>query len=415
MANSHASSDSGIPALDPRQFRNVLGQYPTGVTLITATHPDGEPVGMVVGTFTSVSLDPPLIGFLPDRNSSSWARIEAAGSFTANVLTSSQEDVVRAFVQKQDDRFSRSEWIPTESGGLRLKDAAAWVDCTIEDVRPAGDHYVVLGAVRDLGDGDSADLPLLFLRGGYGSFSIPSVQSSNSDLLSHLAGVDAARPEIEALSADLQVECLVTAAADDLVVVASAAGLEWSPGRFRAPVGVAFPLAAPLSPTHVAWGGEVAERQWVAEGLRHLDSLDADLISRELATVRDQGYDIVTSRGAQSEWWRSVNEAPGAGAVDLTGSMRQLMTSVEDGTSQQLAEGRVLSLCAPAFGTDGQVAVCIYLNLTGEEPTARVQLCLTQLLAATARITARLGGTVPPEYPDLVRAPAGAGSGRHAP
>jgi flavin reductase (DIM6/NTAB) family NADH-FMN oxidoreductase RutF len=145
--------DNNTRELDRRHFRNVLGQYPTGVTLITATSPDGDPVGMVVGTFTSVSLDPPLIGFLPAQNSSSWPKIHAAGSFTANVLTSSQEDVVRAFTQKEDDRFTRFEWSQTGQGGLRLEGAAAWFDCTIADVSLAGDHYMVLGNVHELSDG----------------------------------------------------------------------------------------------------------------------------------------------------------------------------------------------------------------------------------------------------------------------
>jgi flavin reductase (DIM6/NTAB) family NADH-FMN oxidoreductase RutF/DNA-binding IclR family transcriptional regulator len=395
MSDSPASTDGSASGLDRRQFRNVLGQYPTGVTLITATPPDGEPVGMVVGTFTSVSLDPPLVGFLPDRSSSSWPRIEAAGSFTANVLTSSQEDVVRAFTQKQDDRFTRSEWLPTASGGLRLQGAAAWVDCIIEEVRPAGDHYVVLGAVQDLGDGDSADLPLLFLRGGYGSFSIPSVQSTDTALFSHLAAVDAARTEIEALAADLQVECLVTVAIEDVVVVASAAGLQWSPGRFRAPVGVAFPLAAPLSPTHVAWGGDEAVRRWIDEGRRILGSLDADLVNEELKTVRERGYEVATSRAAQSEWARSVNTASGAGALDLTDSMRESMLSIQAGTNQVIADGNVISLSAPVFGPDNEVAICLYLNFTGEEPATRVHHCLDRLLATTARLTTTIGGTVP--------------------
>jgi flavin reductase (DIM6/NTAB) family NADH-FMN oxidoreductase RutF/DNA-binding IclR family transcriptional regulator len=397
MVNSPAGSEGGARALDRRELRNVLGQYPTGVTLITATPPGGDPVGMVVGTFTSVSLDPPLVGFLPDRSSSSWPRIEASGSFTANVLTSSQEDVVRAFTQKQDDRFTRFEWLPTGSGGLRLQGAAAWIDCTIAEVLLAGDHYVVLGGIQDLADGDSADLPLLFLRGGYGSFSIPSIQSSDTALFSQLGAVDAARPEIESLAADLKVECLVTVAVDDLVVVASAAGMEWSPpGRLRSPVGVAFPLAAPLSPTHVAWGGEDAVRRWLTEGRRLLGALDAQLVSTELTTVRDRGYDVTANRAAQSEWKRSVNTASGAGAVDLTDSMRQLMLGIEAGTNQVIADGRVISISAPVFGPDGQVAICLYLNFTGEEPATRVRLCLQHLLAATARLTTKLGGTVVP-------------------
>ena len=73
-------------AIDAALFRQVLGNYPTGVTVITALSANGDPLGMVVGTFTSVSLDPPLVGFLPDKKSSTWPLIEAAGHFCVNVL-----------------------------------------------------------------------------------------------------------------------------------------------------------------------------------------------------------------------------------------------------------------------------------------------------------------------------------------
>src|SRR6478736_4805318 len=106
---------------DPAWFRYVLGQYPTGVTLITATHPDGSPVGMVVGTFSSVSLDPPLVAFMPDVRSSSWRRIREAGSFCANILTAGQQDVCRAFSRKAADRFTASSWADTPSGSPRLE------------------------------------------------------------------------------------------------------------------------------------------------------------------------------------------------------------------------------------------------------------------------------------------------------
>ncbi|MCB2062129.1 MAG: flavin reductase family protein, partial [Novosphingobium sp.] len=71
--------------IDPAHFRQVLGAYPTGVAVITAMDTEGAPAGMVVGTFTSVSLDPPLVGFLPDKSSSSWPKIESAGRFCVNV------------------------------------------------------------------------------------------------------------------------------------------------------------------------------------------------------------------------------------------------------------------------------------------------------------------------------------------
>jgi 3-hydroxy-9,10-secoandrosta-1,3,5(10)-triene-9,17-dione monooxygenase reductase component len=75
---------------DPRRFRDVLGQYPTGVCVVTATQADGRRAGFVVGSFTSVSLDPPLVGFFPDKGSSSWPKIERARSFCINVLSASQ-------------------------------------------------------------------------------------------------------------------------------------------------------------------------------------------------------------------------------------------------------------------------------------------------------------------------------------
>ena len=105
---------------DPAWFRYVLGQYPTGVTLITATHPDGSQLGMVVGTFSSVSLDPPLVAFMPDVRSSSWPKIREAGSFCANILTAGQQDVCRAFARKEEHRFSASNVV-----GHRLRQPAA--------------------------------------------------------------------------------------------------------------------------------------------------------------------------------------------------------------------------------------------------------------------------------------------------
>ncbi len=234
---SESASGTGAPsrtADDPTWFRNVLGQYPTGVALITAKGADGDNIGMVVGTFSSVSLSPPLVGFMPDRNSSSWPKIREAGSFCASICAASQEHVVRAFARKQEDRFTASSWVTTRSGNLRLEGATAWVDCTIDSVLPAGDHDIVLGRVTDLAIGEADDLPLLFLRGGYGSFSIPSIQSLDAFLPRHTRAVDAARPEIEALATDLELECVVLVAVEDSVVLVSDAGSQYS-GRPGSP------------------------------------------------------------------------------------------------------------------------------------------------------------------------------------
>ncbi|GAA5063837.1 flavin reductase (DIM6/NTAB) family NADH-FMN oxidoreductase RutF [Thermocatellispora tengchongensis] len=160
------SGGGGVVATD---FRGVLRHYPTGVAVITAREADGTPVAMVVGTFTSVSLEPPLVGFLPDRSSTSWPRIRRVGSFCVNVLAADQEDVCRAFVTKAPDRFERHAAGDAVSGSPKLAGAVLWVDCDIETVLPAGDHEMVLGRVRDLGVSPEARPPLLFWRGGYGA------------------------------------------------------------------------------------------------------------------------------------------------------------------------------------------------------------------------------------------------------
>lgn len=155
---------------DSARYRQVLGHFTTGVTVVTAAAAEG-PVGLAVGSFSSVSLDPPLVCFFPDKSSSSWPKIEAAGSFCVNILTDEQEDVCRRFAGKSEDKFTGLGWEQAGSGAPLLDDVLAWIDCDIHAVSEAGDHYLVLGAVRDLGVGEPRS-PLLFYRGGFGRFSV---------------------------------------------------------------------------------------------------------------------------------------------------------------------------------------------------------------------------------------------------
>ncbi|GAB2843953.1 flavin reductase family protein [Actinocorallia aurea] len=159
-----------MSAFDARRFREVLGHYPTGVVVVTAIAEDGAPTGMVVGSFTSVSLDPPLVAFLPSRTSASYAKLRTSSSFCVNVLASGQEDLCRTFASKVPDKFAEIGWTGAPSGSPVLDKALAWIDCDVAGTVPAGDHDIVLGAVRDLAVLD-ATAPLLFFQGGYGTFT----------------------------------------------------------------------------------------------------------------------------------------------------------------------------------------------------------------------------------------------------
>ena len=104
---------SGVAdAVDPALFREVLGHYPTGVVLVTGIADDGEPIGMIVGTFTSVSIDPVLVAFLPTRSSRTFQRLRTAPSFCANVLAADQVEIARLFAGRSTEKFSQVSWRP---------------------------------------------------------------------------------------------------------------------------------------------------------------------------------------------------------------------------------------------------------------------------------------------------------------
>lgn len=156
--------------IDPAQYRQVLGSYPTGVVVITALDEGSNPAAMVVGTFTSVSLDPPLVGFLPDKSSSSWPKIEQAGHFCVNVLGSNQQHICRQMAAKGADKFAGVGYTLSDHGLPVLTDSIASIECRLHSVTEAGDHWFVLGQVLRMLVNRDED-PMLFHRGRYGGFA----------------------------------------------------------------------------------------------------------------------------------------------------------------------------------------------------------------------------------------------------
>ncbi len=161
-------SDSGT--IDPADFRSTLGHFPTGVTVVAAMAGD-QPVGMTVGSFTSVSLEPPLVAWLPTRDSATWAQVKTAGSFCVNILGADQGAVSGVFASRGEDKFAEVPWRPAASGSPIIEGSMAWIDCDIDAIHPAGDHDIVVGAVRSLSVDDTEADPLVFFKGALGTFS----------------------------------------------------------------------------------------------------------------------------------------------------------------------------------------------------------------------------------------------------
>lgn len=158
---------------DPAEFRRVLGHYPTGVTVVTAVSEAG-PVGLAIGSFGSVSLEPPLVMFCPGKSSNSWPVIEASGSFCVNVLAEDQAAVSSLFAGRDPDKFAGISWSTRVTGSPVIEGCLAWIDCTIETVHEGGDHWIVVGRVADLGVGRPDSGPLIFFKGGYGAVVPPA-------------------------------------------------------------------------------------------------------------------------------------------------------------------------------------------------------------------------------------------------
>lgn len=159
------------PDLDPvppEQLRLVMGHFASGVVVVTAIAANGCPLGFTCQTFSSLSLDPPLISISPARTSTTWPRIRDVRRFCVNVLAAQHHALSDAFARSGTDKFTGVSWQPSSvTGSPVLADVCAWIDCTLVGEYDGGDHTIAVGRVLDL-DGDADQSPLLFHRGSYG-------------------------------------------------------------------------------------------------------------------------------------------------------------------------------------------------------------------------------------------------------
>jgi 3-hydroxy-9,10-secoandrosta-1,3,5(10)-triene-9,17-dione monooxygenase reductase component len=151
--------------MDQRAFRDALGRFTTGVAFVTAAS-GGEPLGLIVNSLASVSLEPPLVSFAPSRSSLTWARMRRAGAFGVNVLGRHHEAFARRAAAPGADRFADLRWERGRRGVPLLTDALAALECEIVAEHPAGDHWIVVGRVTQLRVAPVAE-PLVFFAGAF--------------------------------------------------------------------------------------------------------------------------------------------------------------------------------------------------------------------------------------------------------
>ena len=151
--------------VDPARFRQLLGRFATGVTVVTAKGPDGNPVGMTANTLTSVSLLPPLISVCIDHAADMHQTMQRTAAFTVNILAANQEALSRRFAEQGRNRFDGLRVEPNRQGGVVLDGVIAYLECEGVSQVPSGDHTIYIARVigGEIFEGE----PLLYYRSGY--------------------------------------------------------------------------------------------------------------------------------------------------------------------------------------------------------------------------------------------------------
>ncbi len=163
---ARASVDHLLPC-DPPTYRDVMGSFPTGVTVMTILRGDGTRIGVTASSFNTVSLDPPLILWSLALKAPSLAAFREAEFFAVNVLAAEQADVALQFARPSEDKFAGVETIAGQSGVPLIRGALAHVECRIAARYPGGDHEIMLGEVITLGRRVEEGVPLVFQRGAF--------------------------------------------------------------------------------------------------------------------------------------------------------------------------------------------------------------------------------------------------------
>lgn len=338
---------------------------------------------------------------MPDKRSSSFPKIRASGSFCVNVLAQDQEAACRAFASKGGDKYAESSWHPAGSGSPILDGAVAWIDCDIDRVLEAGDHYIVLGRVRDL-DVAADEPPLLFFRGGYGRFSSASLAApAEPDLLGHLRVMDKARPQMERLAAELDLECLAVTTVGDEVVTLSSAGRSFGGPVDR--IGQRMPFVPPLCGLFVAWAGSAAVQRWLDRLGPGLDVEEAQRYREMIDRIRRRGWSIALGTRSQIAFELALAELGEDPSEERQRAVQEAARRVGPGSHEPddaaLATDRPLNVrnvSAPVFDAEGDAVLMLTLiGFPKSLSIAEVERPRDRLLAAAQETTSALRGRVP--------------------
>ena len=357
------------PEIDPGLFREVMGHYPTGVAVVTGRTAEGELLALVVGTFSSVSMDPPLVSFMPMKTSRTFEQLRECASLCINIVGGEQEELVSSIARRWERKLEDVDWFPSPSGDPVLERSVAWIDVRLAQVVEAGDHWIALCDVRELAVTNPVS-PLIFFQGGYGSFVGTSLMARmDHELVDAVEQARCARPTVERLARRIgcEVSLLTAVSRDELASVLSAVG----PGVQRGQ-GMAhrIPLTPPIGDTFMFAQPEDEQERWIRKA-RDLDDTAVRMYRERLDFVRENGYLLSFLPEEGSAAYDALHEATHQYAQGrLTPAQeRQIRSSISrtavDYGVQEIveeAEYSVASLVLPVRGAEGDHRLTLRLS-----------------------------------------------------
>ena len=391
------------PAVDSRLFRDVLGHYPTGVVAVTGVSPQGTPLAMVAGTFSSVSLDPALVMFMPTRGSGTYAALRESPKFCINVFAHDQTAETRTLSQRDPDKFDKVTWAMSDRGLPQIENAVAFIHCTRVREIEAGDHFIVLCEVEDVEVTRPVN-PLVFFQGGYGGFA-PRGGTAYVDagLIAAVRAAEVAHPQLSRLAERFDCEAVALAQISDRdqTIAAAARGASvQSPSR----LGTRIPLIPPLGEAAVAWN-DVYTDKWLAR-IFPPDAVVIEKYRARLDSVRAQGYalQVVPEGGeevrvklAEALHEYSLGHLTPARDRAVSGAIATSSDLFDTTSPSENADVRVSSISVPVFDptldTPTNSGLVLHLQSLPQFSTNRqVREFATALQDAAAEVTAALGG-----------------------
>lgn len=381
--------------IDGTRFREVLGSYPTGVAIVTGKDKGGSPIGMVVGTFTAVSLEPPLIAFLPMKSSRTFARLAESSTFCVNILAADQEAACQQFASPAEDKFAGLSWHPSPAGNPIIDGVVAWIECDYASVTETGDHFIVLGGVIEMQlQRDTA--PLLFFQRGYGRFFTgPLVAVAERETIEAVRLAEIGRDDMEAVAIELNAECSIVAAVggDVLYVAVENRSPNW---RLHSRLGFRVPCAPPLGTLFVGHPGAPSDQEWLNR-LGRADQEAKNNSLAQLARTRTRGWSISLLGPGDADSLEEVVELYSR-AHRTPAQERRLLAAAKERSSlhepaelSEHASYDVRNLSVPVRNARGEVVLVLRLSaLPPASSLGQIKLWLQRLQRAAASLEIKI-------------------------